>query len=853
MRLRSSIHTRSLTMKRPFITASGTTTAREVILLRVCAQESCGYGEASPLPGFSQEDAAMAHARLLALQPRLEAYEFSGEVEDVSAFLASAELQDCPSARFAVECALLDLIARRRHISLAHLLKGSQPAARVAVNATISASSAAQCFALGMQAYERGFTCFKLKVAARPLQEDVARVSALRDAIGDAATLRLDANGGWSLAQAHAALDALHPFDIALIEQPVAPSDLVGLATLRARCRIAADESVRSRADLEAVLRAEAADVVVLKPMLIGSLLETLQLQQEALTHGVTTLLTTSLEAAVGRGATLHLAAACDNLEGPCGLATGGLLREDVVEHPLTAEHGFLHLPDSPGAGVVPQLTRGEHAPRGDGLAVPHPLLQRAKFSPTHPALELGSGEVWTYEELAARARHIAQNLAQAGVRSRERVGVIAQNSHALAALLHGISLLGAVAVLIHPGSSQDELAQALAMARPHALVTEQPLPDVSTPTHLLGELARPESKASYPLQERVSLQDIHSIVMTSGTTGQPKLVALTWQNLIFSATGSAIQLGHLPQDRWLAALPLCHVAGLSILMRCAILGTTMVVHERFDAAACARALVEARISMISVVSKMLQDILDALGERRPSPHFRVALVGGGPVPEELVAASARAGLPASPTYGMSEGASQLTTHAPLRPPGGAGTPLIWTECEVRHERIHVRSPTLSPGYVHISPEGHTVARAFTDAAGWFETGDFGTLDEDHRLHILDRRTDRIVSGGENVSAAEVEASLRELDFIEDACVIGLPDQSWGHRVAAVLTLKRPQQPGDLDALQKHCDSRLARFKRPQEFHIWNELPRSALSKVRREQVRKRLLSPQPDTEVSSP
>ncbi|MEL6182608.1 MAG: AMP-binding protein [Myxococcota bacterium] len=316
----------------------------------------------------------------------------------------------------------------------------------------------------------------------------------------------------------------------------------------------------------------------------------------------------------------------------------------------------------------------------------------------------------------------------------------------------------------------------------------------------------------------------------------------------MFSATGSAIQLGHLPSDRWLAVLPLCHVAGLSIVMRCALLGTTVVVHPAFDAPRVAEAIRDGACTLVSLVPTMLRRLLEEPLEPRAG-RFRTVLLGGGFIAPELLASCRERGLPVAPTYGMTEASSQIATAPPGTAVADAGFPLVWTQVEVRSGvevvepgadgELWVRGPTVTPGTL--------------DAAGtleprrgaWLATGDFVRETDLGRLQVVDRRTDRIVSGGENVHPSEVEAVLEAHAHVARACVVGLPDPEWGHRVVAAVTLADGSGLPELTSrlLVEHCRAQLAPYKVPKTVVVFEDLPRSALGKLNRREVRARLLA----------
>src|SRR6185437_5051641 len=318
-------------------------------------------------------------------------------------------------------------------------------------------------------------------------------------------------------------------------------------------------------------------------------------------------------------------------------------------------------------------------------------------------------------------------------------------------------------------------------------------------------------------------------VIHTSGTSSAPKPVELTYGNLLWSALGSAVALGLDPQERWLCALPLSHGGGLSILVRSAIYGTTAVVHERFETEPVLQALREGRVTLVSLVATTLARLLDAGLEHPPS--LRCALTGGGPVPAALVERAARAGVPVSMTYGLTESCSQVTT-TPLAALGegdrGAGPPLFCTRVRCAEDgEILVGGPTVAPA-----------ARA---GDGWLHTGDLGAIDQRGRLWVTGRKADTIVSGGENVAPSEVEAVLEAHPDVLEAAVVGRPDAQWGEAVTAVVVLRGvPAGNGspEISSLRAHCAAALAPHKVPKQFLVRAEpLPRTRSGKLLRREL----------------
>jgi O-succinylbenzoic acid--CoA ligase len=323
-----------------------------------------------------------------------------------------------------------------------------------------------------------------------------------------------------------------------------------------------------------------------------------------------------------------------------------------------------------------------------------------------------------------------------------------------------------------------------------------------------------------------------HSIVYTSGTTGRPKGAILTYGNHWSSAVASALNLGLLPNDTWLACLPLFHVGGLSILLRSVICGMTALVQPRFDATEVNRAIEEQGVSIVSVVSTMLDRMLTERGSRRYPASLRCVLLGGGPAPLPLLERAASLGVPVVQTYGLTETASQFTTLAPqdaLSKLGSAGKPLMGSRLRISADgEILVRGPAVSRGYLH--------GASRTDDDGWLHTGDLGYLDADGYLYVLDRRDDLIVSGGENVYPAEVEAVLLAHPAVADAGVAGESDPEWGRRVAAFVVLA-DGQIATAEALIAFCRQRLAAYKVPRTITFRDALPRNASGKLLRREL----------------
>lgn len=462
------------------------------------------------------------------------------------------------------------------------------------------------------------------------------------------------------------------------------------------------------------------------------------------------------------------------------------------------------------------------------------------------PALYFGA-RCWRYDELDAEVTALASRLAGLGVAPGERVALHLASSPCYALLIHALVRLGAVIIPLNTRLTQRELDGQLSRVRPQLLVDEGDCPPLSAPALKRVTLAALEQHPPAPFTPlQRPLAAPLAIIFTSGSSGFAKAVTLSAGNLYASARASAERLGVLPNDNWLCTLPLYHVGGLSILLRSALYGTAVTLQAGFDRQAVARALASGAVTLVSLVPTMLHRLLE-----QPCrwEGLRLVLVGGARASEALLARALAQGVPVATTYGLTEAASQVATALPeeLRArPGTVGRPLLGTELRIVDPsgtplaagevgEIAVRGPTVMSGYAG-DPEAS--ARALRD--GWLYTGDIGYLDEAGYLYTLAKRTDLIVSGGENIYPSEVEAALLEHPQVADACVVGLPHPEWGELVAALVVARGPLAPA---ALQAFVRERLAGYKVPRQLGFTEALPLLTNGKVDRAAVRALLAS----------
>jgi len=468
-------------------------------------------------------------------------------------------------------------------------------------------------------------------------------------------------------------------------------------------------------------------------------------------------------------------------------------------------------------------------------------LDERARRDPDAPALT-SAATTFSWRALAGSVEALAGRLTALGVARGDRVAIVLGPSVRLIELVHAAQRCGATLVLLDPRLAASEVAVLLAHADPVLVLHDRPFP-VAPPTaraRVLGAHDALDAVMPMPMPPPTLVDPtaVQTILYTSGTTGGPKGVMLTHANHRASAAASRAHLGVRADDRWLVALPLHHVGGLSIVMRSVLDGTPLVLHERFDVAAVWQAIDDERITLLSIVPTMLYRLLEHAGVARRGAALRAVLVGGAALTPALAARARAVGLPILPTYGLTETASQVATCALAdsasdaattvgRPLGATRVRIDDADEEGRGE-IVVAGPTVMAGYFR---DADATTRVLRD--GWLHTGDIGCLDAAGRLSVLDRRTDLVISGGENVYPAEVEAVLLAHPAVGEAAVYGAPDPEWGRRVQAAVVL-RAGAVVDGAALQQWCRTRLAGFKVPRAIEQVAELPRTASGKIRR-------------------
>jgi O-succinylbenzoic acid--CoA ligase len=314
---------------------------------------------------------------------------------------------------------------------------------------------------------------------------------------------------------------------------------------------------------------------------------------------------------------------------------------------------------------------------------------------------------------------------------------------------------------------------------------------------------------------------DTAAIVITSGTAGKPKGVELTRTGMEVMGRGYSAGVDAGPGDRWLACLPLHHVASLGALARSYVTGVPFLAHDGFDIERVARSPRAEGTTIVSLVPTALRRLLDA---GAPLQEFRVVITGGAPCPPGVRARAEALGCTVVDAYGLTETWSGVALD---------GIPIDGAEvCIGADDEVLVRGAMVMRRY-HNDPEQ---TAAVLDADGWFHTGDVGTIG-DGRLRVIDRLKDLVITGGVNVSPTEVEGVLARHPAVHDVCVIGVDDDEWGERVVAIVVPE--SEAPTLEALREFARAELSPAKLPREVRVVEAIPRTASGKPIRRALRR--------------
>jgi len=474
--------------------------------------------------------------------------------------------------------------------------------------------------------------------------------------------------------------------------------------------------------------------------------------------------------------------------------------------------------------------------------------MQRAYLTPHKTALSFND-EKWTFSELKEQAIIYAQKLKANGLNSGHRVALLGSSTPEMVVIIQAAMLVGIEIVMLNSRLTKKEIAWQLADSDAVTVIVADELEELvgNSSVHVISFSSLAQSKTQlFDVEDSWSSDRTITIMYTSGTTGHPKGVRQTAGNHTASALSSVLNLGLGEEDIWLCVMPLFHISGFSILVRSILYGMEVRLYDKFDAVKAAEEIRTGSVTRMSVVSIMLDKIVRELEENEAVAHtsFKTMLPGGGSIPIDYLERANKCRIPVLQTYGLTETSSQTATLSAadaIRKIGSSGKPLFFNQIKIKdtenadeYGEVLIRGPHVTPGYI-----GHAKNKSpLVD--GWLPTGDIGYFDAEGYLYIVDRRSDLIISGGENIYPAEIENVLMAHPQILEAGVCGQDDPKWGSVPVAFIVSSTTLTE---EVLEAFCTEQLARYKVPKAFHFVDELPRNASNKLLRRELRKWLVT----------
>lgn len=497
-------------------------------------------------------------------------------------------------------------------------------------------------------------------------------------------------------------------------------------------------------------------------------------------------------------------------------------------------------------------------------------IVQHTTYRPHLTAVYYEGREI-SYEEITRRVRSFAAYLDDNGIRQGDRVAYLGMNSTSFLFTMLAAWWLGATFQPLNFRLSESELSQLLMQGTPHTIVVEGPhLPvakqiygierhnvvivDTDEAAPVEGRIPRywrtmSSAQQTDPVNvakpRPMMMSDLALLLFTSGTTGLPKGVQLTFGNLFWNSFNVDTLVESRPGDITLVTAPMFHIGALnSFAIRALTRGNSVLVHRGFDPAKVLQDIQNLKVASAFLVPAQLeamqkhQDFADT-----DLSSMRSTICAGAPVPSVLIRRYLEKGMNVQQAWGLTETAP-FATYLPAdmtdKKTGSCGFPMPFTEVklvdtetgeDIRKPGVAgemwVRGPNVATGYWN-NPE--VTQNSYT--AGWFRSGDIGHRDKDGYYYVVDRLKDLIITGGENVYPAEVERILAEMDGIRSSAVVGLQDEKWGEIVVAVIQPNEGEEAPSLAEVRNHCEHFLARYKLPKKIVVVDEIFRNTAGKI---------------------
>ncbi len=463
-----------------------------------------------------------------------------------------------------------------------------------------------------------------------------------------------------------------------------------------------------------------------------------------------------------------------------------------------------------------------------------------------------GNGRSFTFSELNLISANYAEILKRRGVRKGNRIAIYGDNSIEYVLLIAALWRTGAIPVPINIKLLPKDITEIIRFAKcSHLLIQDKFKLKLTDKLTKLIEFPSIDWDIKKENVKELEIDENSTgvIIFTSGSTGQPKGVMLPFNSLINSAKNANHLLKQSSGDSWLASLPFYHIGGFSTITRSFLYGTSLIIPDSLKTEDIAKAIKNYSPTIITLVSTQLKRLIE--NKVKPGGYIKYVLLGGGQIEPKLIYEAARKGWKVSNVYGSSETSAFVTANSfetILAKPESVGLPLSRNKVKIIDENgneananssgeILIKSSALMSGYLFDENE---TKKKLKD--GYFYTADIGYLDDDGFLFVLARRTDLIISGGENIIPFEIENAIKQIPAVSEVCVVGIEDKNWGQILTAAVVTKN-----NLDLtykeLKEYLLDLLPSFKIPKNIFIVDELPKTSLGKIKRDEVISLLLN----------
>lgn len=459
----------------------------------------------------------------------------------------------------------------------------------------------------------------------------------------------------------------------------------------------------------------------------------------------------------------------------------------------------------------------------------------------------VGHDENISYQKLEDKVLSFANYFITSNISRKKIAPILCSNSSDYITSILALWMLGAIPIPLNTRLSVSEIEEQLSFLGSNCLIIDLAAKEKVSKIKSEKILIPPSS----PIV-KIEFENFHCnenetalIMFTSGSSGKPKAVELSFSNLIHSAKIGNKYLMQTSEDRWLASLPFYHIGGFSIIFRALMFGSQIILPAELKLPSIIKSIREFKPTLISLVSSQMIELLKH--DIKPPADLRHVLLGGGFIDSNLMHKALKKGWKVSKVYGSTETSSFITVLNPddfLKKPESVGIPIPPNKIFIHDENGNELPPN-SEGEIIV--EGPSIMKGYWKDIettnqrlknNLYLTGDIGYKDKDGYLYLVNRRTDLIVSGGENVNPIEVENAITRFHKVKDVCVFGINDVTWGQRVVAAV-VPNSNEKFSLSELKIFLRKKLAQFKIPKEIYFVDELPKTELGKIKREEVRK--------------